>query len=272
MAKTHPTLGPNSGKLGDVVYYARFGKEFVRRKAETFTDRQSEEQLRQRALFKATQQTAALYGSLLQRGLTKHAHSQGHTEANEFSHLNKQHFVYADGKVTVNYPALQLAYGPLPTVHFTACHADGLHVELTFDPYLTADKARPDDVVHIYAVSPQAEVCMLMTSVERQSGQAAFDLPDLSDELAAACENGATEHPDAFCLAPQETRPATEEEQTHSHPNAIHYHLYAIVEAASTASIPTLSADEKKANKLHRNINRRVSNSIFVGTVTITLR
>ena len=253
MAKTHPTLGPNSGKLGDVVYYTRFGKEFVRRKAETFTDRQSEEQLRQRALFKATQQTAALYGSLLQRGLTKHAHSQGHTEANEFSHLNKQHFVYADGKVTVNYPALQLAYGPLPTVHFTACHADGLHVELTFDPYLTADKARPDDVVHIYAVSPQAEVCMLMTSVERQYGQAAFDLPDLIDELAAACENETTEQPNTF---------------TQSRTIAIHYHLYAIVEAASTASIPTLSADEKKANKLHHNINRRVSNSIFIGTVT----
>lgn len=256
MAKTHPTLGPNSGKLGDVVYYTRFGKEFVRRKAETFTDRQSEAQLRQRALFKATQQTAALYGSLLQRGLTKYAHSRGHTEANEFSRLNKQHFVYADGKVNVNYPALQLAYGPLPTVHITACHSDGLHVELTFDPYLTADKARPDDVVHIYAVSPQAEVCMLMTSVERQSGRAAFDLPDLSDELASACKNETTEHPNAF---------------TQSRTSAIHYHLYAIVEAANTASIPTLSADEKKANKLHRNINRRVSNSIYIGTVAIDL-
>lgn len=81
MAKTHPTLGPNSGKIGDLVYYTRFGKEFVRRKAETFNDCKSEAQLRQRALFKATQQTAALYGSMLQRGLTKYAHSQGHTEA-----------------------------------------------------------------------------------------------------------------------------------------------------------------------------------------------
>lgn len=253
MAKTHPILGPNSGKLGDVVYYTRFGKEFVRRKAETFTDRQSEAQLRQRALFKATQQTAALYGSLLQRGLTKHAHSQGHTEANEFSHLNKQHFVYADGKVTVNYPALQLAHGPLPTVDFNTCHTDSLHVELSFAPYLTVDKARPDDVVHIYAVSPQAEVCMLMTSVERQSGQAHFDLPDLSDEVTAVCENETTAQTNTL---------------TQSRTNTIHYHLYAIVEAASTAPIPTLSADEKKANKLHRNINRRVSNSIFIGTIT----
>ena len=257
MAKTNPTLGPNSGKIGDLVYYTRFGKEFVRRKAETFTDCKSEAQLRQRAIFKATQQTAALYGSMLQRGLTKYAHSQGHTEANEFSRLNKECFTYADNKVTIDYPALQLAVGSLSTVTFTACHAEGLHITLTFDPNPSADKARPDDVVHIYAVSPQAEVCMLITSVERQSGQAAFTLPDLSDEIAITCEKEPTNKPlnktNAF---------------THSHINAIHYHLYAIVEAANTAPIPTLSADEKKANKLHRNINRRVSNSIFIGTIT----
>lgn len=259
MAKTNPTLGPNSGKIGELVYYTRFGKEFVRRKAETFNDCKSEAQLRQRALFKATQQTAALYGTMLQRGLTKYAHSQGHTEANEFSRLNKECFTYAAGKVTIDYPALQLAVGPLPTVAFTACHADGLHITLTFDSILSADKARPDDVVHIYAVSPQAEVCMLMASVERQSGQAAFDLPDLSDELAS-------EHK----TEPTNKRKNQTNALTHSRTNAINYHLYAIVEAANTAPIPTLSADEKKANKLHRNINRRVSNSIFVGTVTTT--
>jgi len=260
MAKTNPTLGPNSGKIGELVYYTRFGKEFVRRKADTFNDCKSEAQLRQRAIFKATQQTAALYGSMLQRGLTKYAHSQGHTEANEFSRLNKKCFSYAGGKVTIDYPALQLAVGPLPSVAFTACHAEGLHITLTFDPELSADKARPDDVVHIYAVSPQAEVCMLMASVERRSGQAAFDLPDLSDEVTTACEKEPMNKPlnktNAF---------------THSHTNAINYHLYAIVEAANTAPIPTLSADEKKANKLHRNINRRVSNSIFIGSVTITV-
>ncbi len=260
MAKTNPTLGPNSGKIGNLVYYTRFGKEFVRRKAETFNDCKSEAQLRQRAIFKATQQTAALYGSLLQRGLTKYAHSQGHTEANEFSRLNKERFSYADGKVTIDYPALQLAVGPLPSVAFTACHADGLHVELTFAPDLSADKARPDDVVHIYAASPQAEVCMLMTSIERQSGQAAFTLPDLSDEMAIEHETESVNK-----------RKNQTNALTHSHINSFNYHLYAIVEAANTAPIPTLSADEKKANKLHRNINRRVSNSIFIGTVNVPL-
>ena len=48
----------------------------------------------------------------------------------------------------------------------------------------------------------------------------AFDLPDLSDE---------TDKP-------------------------ITFHLYAIVEAANTACISTLSPDEKKADKNHRNI------------------
>jgi hypothetical protein len=101
---------------------------------------------------------------------------------------------------------------------------------------------------------------MLMTSVDRPSGQASFDLPDLSDEIS-------TEHE----TEPTNKRKNQTNAPTHSHINAIHYHLYAIVEAANTAPIPTLSAAEKKTNKLHRNINRRVSNSISIGTVTITV-
>ena len=237
MAKTNPTLGPNSGKIGELVYYTRFGKEFVRRKAETFNDCKSEAQLRQRALFKAMQKTSSLYGAALQRGLTKYAHSQGHTEANEFSRLNKGCFAYVDGKVTVDYSALQLACGPIPPVSFVTCHADGHHIELSFEADLAYDGARPDDVVHIYVVSPQAEVCMLIISVERQIEHVVFDLPDLGNEDVSA--------------------------------RNIPFYLYAIVESSNTASIPTLSTDEKKAKKLHRNISRRVSNSIFISVITV---
>lgn len=99
---------------------------------------------------------------------------------------------------------------------------------------------------------------MLMASVERQSGQASFDLPDLSDELSSEHETEPTNKRKNQTNAP-----------THSRTNAINYHLYAIVETANTAPIPTLSAAEKKADKLHRNINRRVSNSMFIGTLIV---
>lgn len=148
---------------------------------------------------------------------------------------NKDRFVYEDSTIRINYPALLLARGPLPVVEFTGCHADGLRVSLAFRPCLDAPKARPDDVVHIYAVEFNVEVCELVASVERQSGRVAFDLPDLGDETS----------------------------------NPIVFHLYAIVEAANTACTPTLSADEKKSNKSHRNIDRRVSPSIFIGTVVL---
>ena len=92
-----------------------------------------------------------------------------------------------------------------------------------------------DDVVFIYAVEFQVEVCQLVACVERRAASVAFDLPDLSDE---------TDKP-------------------------INYNLYAIVEAANTACVSTLSPDEKKADKSHRNINRRVSPSIFIGTITV---
>ena len=140
----------------------------------------------------------------------------------------------------------------------THCHVDGLHVELTFQPRLEESKASRDDVVHIYAVEPQVEICQLVASVWRQDGRASFDLPDLSEETDAS----------------------------------VNYYLYAIVEAASTAGTPTLSAAEgatkterkenrfsfpkcsgvdvvKQQDKKHRNINRRVSRSVFVGAVTM---
>ena len=108
-------------------------------------------------------------------------------------------------------------------------------------------KASLDDVVHIYAVEPKVEICQLVASVWRQDGQASFDLPDLSEETDAAKHKSSLR-------APQEL---------------VSYYLYAIVEAASTAGTPTLSAAEKQQDKKHRNINRRVSRSVFVATVTM---
>lgn len=233
MAKVKPSLIEYSGAVGREIHYTRFGRTYSRQLPAEYNDRKSEAQLRQRALFKARQATSALYGSILQRGLTKEAHENGMTEANYFSRLNKDHFVYADGTVRINYPALLLARGPLPVVEFTGCRADGLCVSLSFHPCLDAPKARPDDVVHIYTVSPQVEICQLVASVWRQDGQAVFDLPDLSEETDA---------------------PVT-------------YYLYAIVESTTTAGTPTLSAAEKQTNKQHRNINRRVSLSVFVATI-----
>ena len=110
-----------------------------------------------------------------------------------------------------------------------------LHIELRFDPCLGPSHTRPDDIGHIYTVEFNIEVCELVTSVERQSGSVAFDLPNLREEAS----------------------------------DTITFHLYAIVEAANTACIPTLSPDEKKSNKNHRNIDRQVSPSIYIGTLYI---
>lgn len=258
MAKVKPSLIEYSGAVGREIHYTRFGRTYSRQLPAEYNDRKSEAQLRQRTLFKVRQATSALFGSILQRGLTKEAHENSMTEANYFSRLNKDHFVYEDGTVRINYPTLLLARGPLPEVEITSYHADGLHVELAFRPCLDVPKARPDDVVYIYAVSPQVEICQLVASVgkcesrvqsnldcfaemqhrsqrQRQVSQAIFDLPDLGEETAV---------------------PVT-------------FYLYAIVESASTACIPILSAAEKQIHKQHRNINRRVSRSVFVGMITI---
>ena len=235
MAKVRPSIIEHTGTIGDRVFYTRFGKLFSRSKATSFNDNKSEAQLRQRALFKAMQHTSSILGSVIQRGLAKEAHAHGYVENNEFARINKQCFTYADGTVHIDYPRLILSTGPIARVDFTNCHVDGLHVELQFEPYIGANHANLDDVVFIYAVEFQVEVCQLVACVERRAASVAFDLPDLSEETG----------------------------------KPINYNLYAIVEAANTACVSTLSPDEKKADKNHRNINRRVSPSIFIGTITV---
>lgn len=245
MAKVKPSIVEESGAIGDRVFYTRFGKTFSRRRPTQINDQKSEAQLRQRALFKAMQHTSSLLGSVIQRGLAKEAHSHGHVENNEFANLNKQCFTYENGTVRVDYPRLLLSTGLVGRVEFLPRNrskqrkltADGLRVKLHFDPCLGPSHTCPDDVVHIYAVEYQIEVCELVASVERQLGCVAFDLPDFSDD--PDCKGNPT------------------------------FHLYAIVEAANTASIPTLSADEKRADKNHRNIDRRVSPSIYIGMVVV---
>ena len=238
MAKVEPSLIEQTGTIGDRVYYKRFGRYYSRDKAKSFKDNKSEAQLRQRALFKAMQHTASLLGSAIQRGLAKEAHGHGHVENNEFAAINKQHFVYEDGRVFIDYPRLLLSTGLVARVELVQCNIDGLHVTLQFDPCLNAGHSYPDDVVHIYAVEFQVEVCQLVASVRRDACGAAFDLPDLSDD------------PDCKSVPV--------------------FHLYAIVEAANTASIPTLSPYEKKVDKNHRNINRRVSPSLHIGPISPT--
>ena len=200
MAKVKPSNIEESGVIGDRVYYTRFGKTFSRRRPTQINDQKSDAQLRQRALFKAIQHTSSLLGSVIQRGLAKEAHSQGHVENNEFASLNKQCFTYENGTVIIDYPRLLLSTGPVGRVEFLPRNrgkqrkisADSLHLELKFDPCLSPSHTRPDDVVHIYAVEFNVEVCQLDASVGRQSGNVAFDLPDSATRQMTASYSTST--------------------------------------------------------------------------------
>ncbi len=259
MAKVKPSLIEQTGTVGDRVFYTRFGKQFSRSRAKSFTDNKSEAQLRQRALFKAMQHTSSILGSIIQRGLAKEAHAHGHVENNEFASINKQCFTYDDGVVHIDYPRLLLSTGPVAGVKFTQHCVDGLHVELQFEPCSSLPHANPDDVVFIYAVEYQVEVCQLVACVERKATCVAFDLPYLSDE---------TDKP--IILLGSDVTPSRHSKQACLRSTSVTFHLYAIVEAANTACISTLSPDEKKVDKNHRNINRRVSPSIFIGTISLS--
>ena len=233
MAKVKPSIIEYSGAVGREIHYTRFGRTYSRQLPAEYNDRKSAAQLRQRALFKARQATSALPGSVRQRGLTKEAHENGMTEANYFSYLNKDHFLYEDG--TVHLKLSLPAPRPWPParggVHRLPCRLPACQTRLPTS--LDAPKVHPDDVVHIYAIFSQVEICQLVASIEQQAEHASSELPDLSEET---------------------TNPLT-------------FYFYAIVESAPTAFIPTLSTVEKQINRQHRNTNRRVSNSIFINAL-----
>ena len=65
MAKVKPSIVEYSGTVGREIHYTRFGRSYSRQLPAEYNDRKSEAQLRQRALFKARQQTSALYGTIL---------------------------------------------------------------------------------------------------------------------------------------------------------------------------------------------------------------
>lgn len=81
MAKVKPSIIEYTGTVGRVIHYTRFGKTYSRLLPAEYNDRKSEAQLRQRALFKARQHASSLFGTILQRGITKDAHAHGLTEA-----------------------------------------------------------------------------------------------------------------------------------------------------------------------------------------------
>lgn len=235
MAKVNPILAQYSSAVGHELHYTHFGRTYSRQLPAGYNDCKSEAQLRQRAIFKARQATSALPGSVRQRGLTKEAHENGMTEANYFSYLNKDHFLYEDG--TVHLKLSLPAPRPWPParggVHRLPCRLPACQTRLPTS--LDAPKVHPDDVVHIYAISSQVEICQLVASIEQQAEHASSELPDLSEETG----------------------------------DPVNFYLCAFVESASTACIPTLSVAEKQTNLQHRNLNRRVSISVFVSTVTV---
>lgn len=235
MAKIGSSLIHPTGAIGDMVFYKRFGRTYCKRRTNVFNDRRSEEQLQQRARFKAMRRTASLMGTMLQRGLTKYAHEHGMTEENMFMRMNNDCFKCEGGRVKIDYTGLKVAYGQVGEVRVSGVRHEGNRVKVRFGMWQPEEVASKTDVVHIYAVEPKEGLCELVASVERRAGAVEFELP-----------------------VPEGKGRWT-------------YYLYAMAEAASTAGRPTLSADEKRADKGHRNINRRVSRSEFVGRVSVVV-
>ena len=180
MAKLHNSLFQGvSGRVGEVVVYQRMGQWCMRKHVEHIRDARSEEQLRQRGVFRAMMHTASAMKEALAVGLRRAAREAGMVDSNAFLRLNSQCFS-SDGtgaNVAVDYPSLTLAAGPVAPVAFTRAKVEEGRFEGRFDRVGGPGLNHSADHVQVYAYCPAREAGFLSLPVYRMDRRISFVLP-----------------------------------------------------------------------------------------------
>lgn len=169
-----------SGRIGNVIGYEWRGRMCVRSMPAHYNDAQSERQLAQRALFKATVGFAARARSVVQTGLRKASIDARMLETNYFMRINKRCFSIADGSLVVDYESLILADGPVAPVAFSEpALLDDTTIQVDFEKNPLQRVAKQEDVVYLVAYCPEVNTFYMSAGNYRYKCFAELQLPDL---------------------------------------------------------------------------------------------
>lgn len=178
MARNYSVQGALSGRLGNMIGYRMFGRNYLRSMPSHYNDRRSDSQLVQRGLFKAMILFAQRANSALRVGLRAEAAARQMTAGNAFLKLNHHNFLMDNGVVNINYSSLRLSAGHVGLVGFgPAVMDDNNIVEVRFEKQLMLPQTRNDDRVHLYLYCPRTGYGCEMQTVERREKKARFLLP-----------------------------------------------------------------------------------------------
>ena len=217
-----------SGKLGNKIYYTWHGRQCERSMPTHVSNPQTAEQQSHRNAFATISKLSSYTKEAHLIGLHWLAVREHNSTYALFRKLNKDCFT-PEGDI--DYPHIIVSKGSVPMVAITSAGiSDGL-LSVTFDsrPYGGA----ATDQLYLFVYCPALCAGRLATPVPRSAGKVTALLPDEWLQTAAASDNTNT-----FCLAPQETRSATTEEQTHSHNQT--FHLYAFLRGSRLRTSDTI--------------------------------
>ena len=205
------------GKLGNKIYYTWHGRQCERAMPSHVSNPQTEAQQAHRSSFALISKLSSYMKEAHLIGLHHMAVREHNSTYALFRRLNKACFT-SDGDI--DYPQVAVSRGPVAGADILSAvvDADG-RLTVTFAPR----GGDASDSLYLFAYNPTLCAGFLADPVPRSAGRITVDLPTEWLQTAATTDNTNT-----FCLAPQETRPATTEEQTHSHNQT--FHLYAFLQ------------------------------------------
>ncbi|MBQ8704348.1 MAG: hypothetical protein IJ524_08255 [Bacteroidales bacterium] len=186
MAKQNNGInGGYQGTVGTVVGYNWRGQWCTRARPRCTNDPHTEKQTAARGWFTAAVRLASHMKAALRQGLHHSSLAQHMTEGNYFIRLNRQHFGWQDGTLTVDYGSLTVAEGPVAPVLFGSVEttAPGT-VSVPFAASSAEGPASCYDTVHLYAYCPEARQGVLAPPVYRHADRVTLAKPRLWADAA----------------------------------------------------------------------------------------
>ena len=177
---TNGFSGPFVGRLGPAVGYMWKQKCCVRVYRRHINYPNTAGQQEQRDWFVGMVRFASRAQAALKLGLRQRAAEAQMTEGNYFVMKNKQHFVRADGTVSVDYSQLQLAAGSAADVWFKEPRfEEDETLVVDFEKNSLSLRASGDDKVYLYIYAPSLGRGILSAPVARRSKRLSVRLPEM---------------------------------------------------------------------------------------------
>lgn len=171
--------GGYRGTVGTVVGYMWRGQWCVRAKPRFYHDAQTEAQMEQRELFKATVAYAGHVKGVLRTGFHVPALAAHKTECNYFLKVNRGCFAMADGALAVDYEHLRVSEGPVAPVGFGRVELQGATtVVIPFEKNPEHRRAYGDDKVFVAAFCADGVDAELSLPVYRRTQRITVALPE----------------------------------------------------------------------------------------------